>query len=133
VALRSALAVLVLACLCASACGGDGDSASPEQVVRDFVKATNDRDSKRLCEDILTPKFIAEATGAKEGDTDQCKQQLKAVTGLQLSLKSLGKGKVDGDKARVAAVLQVQGQRQKRVFQLERHDGDWKLAGGSGS
>jgi hypothetical protein len=128
---RSVLAVLVLACLCASACGG-GDSASPEQVVRDFVKATNDRDSKRLCEDILTPKFIAEATGAKEGDTDQCKQQLNAVTGLQLSLKSVGKAKVDGDKARVDAVLRVQGQRQKRVFQLERHDGDWKLAGGSG-
>jgi hypothetical protein len=128
---RSALAVLVLACLCASACGG-GDSAAPEQVVRDFVKATNDRDAKRLCEDILTPKFIAEATGAKEGDTGQCKQQLNAVTGLQLSLRSVGKAKVDGDKAEVDAVLRIQGQRQKRVFQLERHDGDWKLAGGSG-
>ncbi len=128
---RSAPAVLVLACLGAVGCGG-GDSAGPEQVVRDFVKATNDRDSTRLCEDILTPKFIAEATGAKEGDTDQCKQQLNAVTGLQLALKSVGKGKVDGDKAVVPAVLRVQGQRQKRVFQLERHDGDWKLAGGSG-
>ncbi len=126
-----ALAVLVLACVCASACGG-GDSPAPEQVVKDFVKATNDKDSKRLCEDILTPKFIAEATGAKEGDTDQCKQQLNAVTGLELSLKSVGKARVNGDKAQVAAVLQVQGQRQKRVFQLERHEGDWKLAGGSG-
>jgi hypothetical protein len=128
---RSALAVLVLACLCASGCG-DGDSAKPEQVVRDFVKATNDRDSKRLCEVILTPKFIAEATGAKEGDTDQCKQQLNAVTGLRLSLRSVGKARVDGDRAQVPAVLRVQGQRQKRVFRLERHDGDWKLAGGSG-
>jgi hypothetical protein len=128
---RSALAVLVLACLGMPGCGG-GNSAAPEQVVRNFVKATNDRDSTRLCKDILTPKFIAEATGAKEGNTDQCKQQLNAVTGLQLSLKSVGKAKVHGDKASVAAVLEVQGQRQKRVFQLERHDGDWKLAGGSG-
>ena len=105
----------------------------PEQVVRDFVKATNDHDSDRLCQDILSSRFIAEATGAKEGDTDQCKQQLNAVTGLQLSLRSVGKAKVNGDRATVPAVLRVQGQQQKRVFRLEREDGDWKLAGGSGA
>ena len=38
---------------------------------------------------------------------------------------------VDGDKARVSAVLRVQGQRQPREFLLEKQDGDWKLAGGS--
>lgn len=123
--------MLVLACPFTAGCGDDR-SAKPEQVVRDFVKATNDHDSERLCEEILTPEFIAEATGAKEGDTDQCKQQLNAVTGLQLSLRSVGKAKVDGDRAEVPAVLRVQGQRQKRVFRLEREDGDWKLAGGSG-
>jgi hypothetical protein len=123
--------VLALACLSASGCGDSG-SATPEQVVRDFVKATNDRDSKRLCEDILTSRFIAGATGAKEGDTGRCKQQLNAITGLQLSLRRVGKAKVDGDRAEVPAVLRVQGQRQQRVFRLERQDGDWKLAGSSG-
>jgi hypothetical protein len=123
--------VLVLACLFAAGCGDD-PSEKPEQVVRDFVKATNDHDSERLCEEILTPKFIAEATGAKEGDTDQCKHQLNAVTGLQLSLASVGRARVDGDRAQVSAVLRVQGQRQERVFRLEREDGDWKLAGGTG-
>ena len=128
---RSVLAALAVACLFAAGCGDD-PSEKPEQVVRDFVKATNDHDSERLCEEILTPKFIAEATGAKEGDTDQCKQQLNAVTGLQLSLTSVGRARVDGDRAQVSAVLRVQGQPQKRVFRLEREDGDWKLAGGTG-
>jgi hypothetical protein len=102
-------------------------------VVRDFVKATNEHDSTRLCEQILSSKFIAEATGAKEGDTDQCKQQLNAVTGLELSLRSVGTARVKGERATVPAVLRVQGQSQQRVFRLEREDGDWKLAGGSGA
>ena len=40
---------------------------------------------------------------------------------------------MNGDRATVPAVLRVQGQRQQRVFRLEREDGDWKLAGGSGA
>jgi hypothetical protein len=129
---RPALAVLILGCLCAG-CGGGDSSPEPEQVVRDFVKATNEHDSTRLCEQILSSKFIAEATGAKEGDTDQCKQQLNAVTGLELSLRSVGTARVKGERATVPAVLRVQGQSQQRVFRLEREDGDWKLAGGSGA
>jgi hypothetical protein len=38
---------------------------------------------------------------------------------------------VDGDTAKVLAVLRVDGARQPREFDLTRQDGDWKLAGGS--
>jgi hypothetical protein len=37
--------------------------------------------------------------------------------------------KVDGDEATVTAVLRRQGQRDRRVYELERDGGDWKLSG----
>jgi hypothetical protein len=43
----------------------------------------------------------------------------------------VGKTTVNGNRARVRAVLGVQGQRQPREFRLVKDDGDWKLAGGS--
>jgi hypothetical protein len=126
-AITFALAVIALA-----SCGGSGnDGDDPEQVVRDFVEATNDRDSDRLCEELLSPKFIAESTGAKAGDTDTCKEQIGAVKGLRLEVVDIRRSSVDGDKARVSAVLRVNGQRQARQFLLEKQDGAWKLAGGT--
>ncbi len=123
---------LALAVLALASCGGSGsDGDEPEQVVRDFVEATNDRDSEKLCEQLLSPEFIAESTGAKSGDTDTCKEQIGAVKGLQLRLVKIGKSTVDGDNARVSAVLRVNGQRQARQFLLDKQDGAWKLAGGS--
>ena len=100
-------------------------------MVRAFVEATNDRDSDRLCEELLSPKFIAESTGAKTGDTDTCKEQIGAVRGLRLVLVEIRRTTVDGDDARVSAILRVNGQRQARQFLLQKQDGDWKLAGGS--
>ena len=59
---------LALAVLALASCGGSGsDGDDPEQVVRDFVEATNDRDSERLCEELLSPEFIAESTGRQGG------------------------------------------------------------------
>jgi hypothetical protein len=122
--------LLALAALALWACGDD-DASQPDQVVRDFVKATVDHDSDKLCDELLSPGFIAKATGAKEGDTKTCKRQIEAVTGLRLRLVDIEKTTVDGDNAKVRALLKVQGQRQQRVFLLEKDDGDWKLAGGS--
>ena len=126
-----AAASLVLAVLALAACGGSDGGDDPEQVVRDFVSATNDRDSAKLCEELLSPEFIAESTGAKSGDTDTCKQQIGAVRGLRLELVDVRRSTVDGDDARVSAVLRVNGQRQARQFLLVKQDGSWKLAGGS--
>ena len=126
-----AAASLLLAVLALAACGGSDGGDDPEQVVRDFVSATNDRDSAKLCEELLSPEFIAESTGAKSGDTDTCKQQIGAVRGLRLELVDVRRSTVDGDDARVSAVLRVNGQRQARQFLLVKQDGSWKLAGGS--
>jgi hypothetical protein len=128
---RRAIAALLLpAALALPACGGSDDDG-PEQVVREFIDATNDHDAEKLCDELLSPAFIAKTTGAKEGDTETCKKQLGAVRGLRLRLVEVRKTEVDGNSATVSAVLLVDGARQPREFVLTKQDGEWKLAGGS--
>ena len=129
--MRRAIAALLLpAALALPACGG-GDDDGPERVVREFVEATNAHDAGKLCDELLSPEFIAKTTGAKEGDTETCKKQLGAVRGLRLRLVEVRETEIDGDDATVSAVLRVDGSRQPREFVLTKQDGEWKLAGGS--
>ena len=130
---RSLLLLVVLgAALASCGGGGDNDPEQAEQVVRDFVTATNERDAGRLCGEILTQDYMEKATGAT-GDAAgrACRQQLKLLKGLRLRLLSVKDVKVDGDRARVRAQLVTGNQQQLRVFLVKREDGDWKLAGGS--
>jgi hypothetical protein len=126
------LAPLLVLVLVLGACGGGDDSAEVKQTVRDFVKATNDRDGDRLCDDLVTQEYLEKATGAT-GDkaNDACKQQLDLITGLKLRLLSLGEPKIDGDSATVRATIAIGSQRTQRRFELDKEDGDWKLASGS--
>jgi hypothetical protein len=127
--------VLALLVLALAGCGG-GDDEDPDEVrqtLRDFVKATNERDGDTLCGELLTQEYKQKATGAA-GDRadDACKQQLDVTTGLELDLISIGRTELDGDEATVRAVIDTDGVRSPRLFRLEREDGRWKLADGSG-
>jgi hypothetical protein len=126
------LAPLLVLVLVLGACGGGDDSVEVKQTVRDFVKATNDRDGDRLCDDLVTQEYLEKATGAT-GDkaNDACKQQLDLITGLKLRLVSVGEPKLDGDSATVRATIAIGSQRTPRRFELQKEDGDWKLASGS--
>jgi hypothetical protein len=126
------LAPLLVLLLVLGACGGGDDSAEVKETVRDFVKATNDRDGDRLCDDLVTQEYLEKATGAT-GDkaNDACKQQLDLITGLRLRLLALGEPKIDGDSATVRATIAIGSQRTPRRFELDKEDGDWKLASGS--
>ena len=127
------LAPLLAAWLVLAACGGGGDdSADVKDTVRDFVKATNERDGDRLCNDLVTQDYLEKATGAT-GDQAKaaCKQQLDLITGLKLRLISIGEPKVDGDGATVRATIAIGSQRTPRRFVLHKEDGNWKLASGS--
>jgi hypothetical protein len=131
--LRVARLALVLAlALALGACGGGDDSKDAQQAVRDFVEATNARDGDQLCGELLTQGYLEKATGAT-GDKakDACKQQLDLITGLKLRLVSVGRTKVDGDKATVHAAIAIGGERKPRVFRLVKEDGAWKLDAGS--
>jgi Domain of unknown function (DUF4878) len=128
---RTTLAILAAA-LAPAACGGD-DTEAVKQTVREFIRATDQRDAGAFCGKLVTQQFLEQSTGAV-GDEAQaaCKQQLTAVTGLRLRLVRIRNTEIDGDRARVTAVLETQGRRQVRLLRLRKEDGDWKVAGGSG-
>ena len=114
-------------------CGGGGDDPGEvRQTLRDFVKATNERDGETLCGELLTQEYKEKATGAT-GDRvdDACEQLLDVTTGLELELISIRDTELDGDQATVRAVIDTDGVRAPRLFRFEREDGRWKLADGS--
>jgi len=126
------LALVLALALALGACGGD-DSDEAQQVVRDFVEATNARDGDELCGDLLTQEYLEKATGATGDNAEEaCKKQLDLITGLKLKLVSVGEPEVDGDSATVRATISTGGQRTPRVFELAKEDGDWKLVGATG-
>jgi hypothetical protein len=129
---RVSFALATVAVLLLAACGGD-DRKDVERTVRDFVRATDERDADKFCDELVTQEFLEQSTGAT-GDRakDACKQQLTAVAGLRVKLARIRKIEIDDDRAKVSVVLETQGRRQARLLRLKREDGDWKLAGGRG-
>jgi hypothetical protein len=113
--------------------GGDDDPDDVRQTVRDFVEATNERDGESLCGELLTQEYLENSTLATGEQADEaCRRQLEATTGLRLELISIGRPKVEDDEATVRAVIDTGGVRSPRLFRLEREDGRWKLASGTG-
>ncbi|HEY1360029.1 MAG TPA: nuclear transport factor 2 family protein [Thermoleophilaceae bacterium] len=127
------MTAVLLAAVWLAACGGGNDKQDAEQTVRDFVKATNERDADKLCNDLLSKDFIEQTTGAT-GDKAKstCKQQLKLLRPTKRKLTKIVKVKVDGDKATVSTILETQDQPQPQTFSLKKVDGRWRLAGGAG-
>ena len=130
---RQLLLALVLAGCALGACGGGNDEEDVQQVVRDFVEATNERDGDTLCGELLTQEFKEKATGATGDQVDEvCKQQLELTQDFELELISMGQTNVDGERATVRATLNTGGVEAPRLFQLEKEDGEWRLASGTG-
>jgi hypothetical protein len=126
--------VLPFLLLALAGCGGgsDDDPGEVRQTLRDFVEATNERDGRRLCGELLTEEYKEKSTGAT-GDraNEACRQQVVVTTDLKLQLISIGRTEFDGDRATVRAVIDAGGVSAPRLFRLEREDGRWKLADGS--
>ena len=122
--------IMLIALLALAACGGD-DEKDAEQTVRDFVAATNERDGRRFCEELVTQEFLEQTTGARgERAAAACRRQLESIQGLELELVKIRKTEIDGDSARVTVALETQGRPQVKSLRLEKEDGDWRLSGG---
>ena len=129
--MKRALPILVVAVL--AGCGGGGsEQEGAEQTVRDFIKASNERDTGKLCDELLSQEFVEQTTLAT-GDKarDACKRQYAQLKAARIELIDIQGAEIDGDRARVKTVIEVQGQRASRLFRLVEADGDWRLAGGS--
>ena len=129
--MKRALPIVLVAAL--AGCGGGGaEQDDAEQTVRDFIKASNERDTGKLCDELLSQEFVEQATLATgENARDACKRQYGELKAARIELIDIQSAEIDGEKARVMAVIEIQGQRTNRVFRLVDADGDWRLAGGS--
>ena len=114
--------------------GGDGDDKEKaEQTVRDFVEAVNTRDADKYCDDLITKEFREKTTFATGDRADEsCKREFRALKGLHLRLDRIVRTKVDGDKATITVRIGRSGTVAQQQIQLEKDDGDWKIAGGAG-
>jgi hypothetical protein len=129
---RLAVPLCLFALLAGCGGGGGDDKEKAQQTVRDFVKAVNTRDADSYCDHLITKEFREKSTFAT-GDraSESCKREMKAITGLHIRLVRIVSTKIDGDKATVTAVLGRSGQELKQQLELQKEDGDWKLAGSS--
>ena len=128
--MRRWLPLLVAAAAAATACGDDDDPSEVVRTVREFVTASNERDADALCHELMTQELVEQTTGATgDGARDACKEQLAVLRRPRLRLEHVGRVRIDGERASVATTLETGGQAQPRVFNLEKEDGDWRLAG----
>ena len=102
--------------------------------MREFVKASNERDGKRYCEDLVTKAFVEGLTGASGKDArDICKRQLPRQRVPKVRLVDIQKTTVHGDRAKVTALLEAGGQSRPQVLPLRKQGGDWRIADAEGN
>ena len=125
---KTGVVACILAAIALPACGGGNDKEDAEQTVRDIASATTDSDGDKFC-DLVTDEFLEQTTGAK-GDKakDACKKQIDSLKNADLKVTKVTKVEVDGDKATVTAELESSGQKRPQIFNLQKEDGDFKLA-----
>ena len=130
--MRRRATALLVAALALASCGGN-DKKDAERTVREFVKATSQRDADKYCDHLVTQAFLEQttlATGRRARDA--CKKQLRALKGVSIRLADIRKTEVHGDHARVLALLEARGQSRPQLLRLRKEGGDWRIAGASG-
>lgn len=114
-----------------AACAGN-DETDAESTVKDFVTATNRRDTA-LCDRLVTQKFLEQTLRTKgESARRACKKQLKAVRGLELRIESFKKTEVEGDRAEVTVEIDANGVKQERTLKLVKDGERFRIDGSDG-
>jgi Domain of unknown function (DUF4878) len=130
--MRVAAAALVAAAVCLAGCGGNAQQQA-RKTVRNFVKATNERDGDAYCDKLVTRAFVEDATGAS-GDNakDVCKRELRLQRVPKVRLVDIQRTRVEGDRAQVTALLQAGEVSHPQVFRLRKQGGDWRISDNTG-
>jgi hypothetical protein len=129
---RLTAALVAFTLLAAAGCGGDDEKEAAE-TVREFVAALNARDADKFCNDLITQDYLERQTFAESEDvSEECERQFKLIKGLKVELVRIASTRVDGDRARVKAVLSSQSQEYDQLYRLKHEDGDWRIDSGSG-
>jgi ketosteroid isomerase-like protein len=130
--LAPAALVAVAVAVAVAGCGGNPDEEA-RKTVRDFIEATNARDSDRYCEDLVTKAFVEDATGATgKAARDVCKRQLRLQRVPKVHLVDIQRTVVKGDQARVTALLEAGGESHSQVLRLRKEGGNWRIADARG-
>ncbi len=131
--MRGALATgLLLAGLALASCGGDdgADRDAAERTVREFVRATSERDAGRFCGELVAQAYLERSTGAKgEAARRECRRQLRQMAAVELRLVRIRSVTIEDGEATVQAVISAQGASERQELRLVEEDGDWKLSG----
>ena len=127
-------AALLLAALALASCGGRNDKKDVERTVREFIKATSQRDAGKFCGELLTRAFLEKTTHATgQKARNACKRELKALEGVTIRLVDIRRTEVHARRAKVVAVLEARGQSHLQVLRLRKEGGDWRVDSASGN
>ena len=107
---------------------GDSDSDdSPEQAVRDFFEASEDKDCARLTELVVEKSWSQGGTVTRENAIEQCSDEMEAGPPLDTELKSVDTKSEQGDKAVVSVNYTLDDETVDTEIDLVKEDGDWKI------
>jgi hypothetical protein len=120
------VAALLAAALLAGCGGGPSDDQQVRQTLRDFVKATADKDYKLICDQLLAPRLVdqVKAIGLP------CEKALQRGLGdVRDPRLTIGKVTVDGDRASAQIRTSAAGQPPSAdKVELSKVGGRWRVS-----
>jgi hypothetical protein len=120
------VAALLAAALLAGCGGGPSDDQQVRQTLRDFVKATSDKNYKLICDQLLAPRLVdqVKAIGLP------CEKALQRGLGdVRDPHLTIGKVTVDGDRASAQIRTSAAGQQPSSdTVELTKVGGRWRVS-----
>ena len=120
------VAVLLAAAVLAACGGGPSDDQQVRQTLRDFVKATADKDYKLICDQLLAPRLVDQV---KEIGLPCEKALQRGLGDVRDPRLTIGRVTVDGARASAQIRTSAAGQQPSEdTVELTKVDGRWRVS-----